>query len=225
MLECEEVGFLHRALPFFKRLDGDDQDLISANASRSTYSSGEIILSKERECKGLIVVKSGRIRALYGLKDGKQITLFRLLQGDVCILTASCVLKNISFEIILEVEKDSEVVLIPPLAWTRLTEKSAAVKEFSMALISERLSEIIWVMDQMISRKMEQRIASFLLEQSALNNSVVLIVTHDIIARNLGTMREVISRSLKYMENDGLLKMSRGQIQLTNMMKLREISR
>lgn len=94
-----------------------------------------------------------------------------------------------------------------------------------MALISERLSEIIWVMDQMISRKMEQRIASFLLEQSSLNNSVVLIVTHDIIARNLGTMREVISRSLKYMENDGLLKMSRGQIQLTNVMKLREISR
>lgn len=199
--------------------------MISANASRSTYLSGEIILSKERECTGLIIVKSGRIRALYGLKDGNQITLFRLLQGDVCILTASCVLKNISFEIILEVEKDSEVVLLPPLAWTRLTEKNAAVKEFSMSLISERLSEIIWVMDQMISRKMEQRIASFLLEQSSLNNSVVLIVTHDIIARNLGTMREVISRSLKYMENDGLLKMSRGQIQLTNVMKLREISR
>lgn len=92
-----------------------------------------------------------------------------------------------------------------------------------MALISERLSEIIWVMDQMISKKMEQRIAAFLLEQSSLHNSEVLSVTHDTIARNLGTVREVISRSLKYMEKNGLLTLSRGQIQLANMERLREI--
>jgi CRP/FNR family transcriptional regulator len=223
MLNHEEVDFLYKALPFFQKLDRNDQDMIAMTAFCSMYSSGDIIFSKERECEGLIIIKSGQLRALYGLEDGKEITLYRLMPRDICILTASCVLKNISFEIILEVEKNSEVFFIPPAIWRKLSEKSVAVKDFSIALISERLSEIIWVMDQMISKNMEQRIASFLLEQSSLEHSEVLSVTHDTIARNVGTVREAISRSLKYMENAGLLKLSRGQIRLTNMKKLKEI--
>ena len=225
MLDHEEIDFLYKVLPFFKKLDSNDLDMIAATAFRSACLSGEIILSKEKECKGLVIIKRGQLRALYELEDGREITLYRLLPGDVCILTASCVLKNIYFEIILEVEKDSEILFIPPITWRKLSEKSAAVNEFSLALISERLSEIIWVIDQMISKNMEQRIASFLLEQSILENSTVLSVTHDTIARNVGTIREAISRSLKYMENDGLLKLSRGQIQLTDMKKLQELSR
>ena len=137
MLDCEEMDFLRKSLPFFQMLDSDEQGLISATAFSSVCPSGQIILSKGRECKGLLIVKRGQLRVLYGLKDGKQITLHRLLRGDACILTASCVLKNISFEIILEVEKECEAVFIPPTTWRSLT-KNPGVKEFSMALISER---------------------------------------------------------------------------------------
>ena len=225
MLNHGEMDFLYKALPFFPKLGEDDLRMIAATAFRSVCLSGEIILSKEKECKGLIIIKRGQLRAVYGLEDGREITLYRLLPRDVCILTASCVLKNIYFEIILEVEKDSEIFFIPPITWRKLSEESAVVKEFSLSLVSERLSEIIWVMDQMISKNMEQRIASFLLEQSVLENSERLFLTHDTIARNVGTVREAISRTLKYMENDGLLKLSRGQIQLANMNKLKEIGR
>ena len=134
-------------------------------------------------------------------------------------------LKNITFEVTLEVEKDSEVYFIPALIWKRLAEKNISVKEFSMELVSERFSEVMWVMEQMISKNMGQRITAFLLEQSVLEGSQTLTLTHDIIAKNIGTAREVISRTLKYLENEGLLKLSRGQIQLIDMKKLNEISR
>jgi len=94
-----------------------------------------------------------------------------------------------------------------------------------MELVSERFSEVMWVMEQMVSKNMGQRIAAFMLEQSVLEESQTLTMTHDTIAKNIGTAREVISRTLKYLENEGLLKLSRGQIQLINMKKLKEMSR
>ena len=150
MLECEEVGFLHKALPFFRKLDGEDQDLISANASRSTYLSGEIILSKERECTGLIIVKSGRIRALYGLKDGKQITLFRLLQGDVCILTASVFLKTFLSKSYWNRKRTVRWFFTPLV--DKLPKKTLRSRSFPCSHIWR--SQKLLVMDQMISRKM-----------------------------------------------------------------------
>lgn len=221
----QNMDFLSEALPLFRKLSDKERELIAATGSRSVFSPGEIIMNRDRECNGLVVVQSGQLRAFFELEDGKEITLYRLLPKDVCILTASCVLKNISFEITLEVEKDSEVCFIPALTWKKLSEENAAVKEFSMELVSERFSEVMWVMEQMVSKNMGQRIAAFLLEQSVLENSRTLSLTHDTIAKNIGTAREVVSRSLKYLENDGLLKLSRGQIELTDLKKLRAMSR
>ena len=225
MLSDQGLKFLMEYLTFINRLDQSDRDLLFRTCSKSTYAPGEIILSKEKECNGLVIVNSGQLRTFFESEDGKEITLYRLLSGDICILTASCVLKNITFEVTLEVEKDSEVTFIPATTWGKLAEKNSFVKEFSMELVNERFSEVMWVMEQMVSKNMGQRIAAFLLEQSTLENSETLSMTHETIAKNLGTAREVISRILKYLENDGLLKLSRGQILLTNVKKLREMSR
>lgn len=225
MLSNQDIKLLKDYLPFFSRLDQSDLDLLFSTCSKSMYAPGEIILNREKECNGLVIVKSGQLRAYFESEDGKEITLYHLLSGDICILTASCVLKNITFEVTLEVEKDSEVMFIPAAAWGKLAEKNSYVKEFSMELVNERFSEVIWIMEQMVSKNMGQRIAAFLLEQSALENSETLSMTHETIARNLGTAREVISRILKYLENDGVLKLSRGQITLSDVKKLREMSR
>ena len=225
MLNGNDLEFLSGALPFYKHLDEADRHAVALSGSKSEYGRGEIILNAEKECNGLVVVKSGQLRALFETEDGKEITLYRLLPGDICILTASCVLKNITFEVSLEVEKDSEVFFIPAVTWSSLIEKNIAVRKFSMELVSERFSEVMWIMEQIVSRNMGQRIAAFLLEQSALEGSDTLTVTHETIARNLGTAREVISRILKYLENDGALKLSRGQIRLTDRKMLEEMNR
>lgn len=225
MLNQTEADSLSGILTFWKNLGEEDLRLIRSAGSKSSYKQGEIILSRETECSGLVAVKSGQLRAFFELEDGREITLYRLLAGDVCILTASCVIRNITFEVTLEVEKDCEVYFIPALAWKELTEKNSKVGEFSMALIAERFSEVMWVIEQMLSKNMDQRIAAFLLEQSVLEGSQTLNLTHDVIAKHLGTAREVISRTLKYLENDGILKRSRGQIHLIDMKKLRQMGR
>lgn len=225
MLNSQDLKFLTDYLPFISRLDRTEFSFIGDTCTKAAYAPGEIILSRGKECNGVVIVKSGQLRAYFEAEDGKEITLYRLLSGDVCILSASCILKNITFEITLEVEKKSEILFIPATAWGELSEKNRMVKEFSMELVNERFSEVMWVMEQMVSKNMGQRVASFLLEQSTLENSAVLSMTHEAIAKNLGTAREVISRILKYFENDGLLKLSRGRITLTDFKKLRGMSR
>lgn len=225
MINESDLKYLKETLPFISHLEQADQALLNNTCLQSDYSSGDIILSRDRECSGLVLVKKGQLRAFFESEDGKEITLYRLLSGDVCILSASCVLKNITFEITLEAEKKSELIFIPSSTWAKLAERSTAVKEFSMNLVNERFSEVMWVMEQLVSRNMGQRVAAFLLEQTVLEGSQTLSMTHETIAKNLGTAREVVSRILKYLENDGLLSLSRGQIRLTNVKKLQEISR
>jgi CRP/FNR family transcriptional regulator len=223
MLNKNDLEFLKETIPFLNHLDESDYLSIFTAGSKSSFTQGETILNRDKECSGIVIVKSGQLKAFFELEDGKEIMLYRLLARDICILTASCVLKKITFEVTLEVEKESEVYFIPAAIWAKLADKNIAVKEFSMELVSERFSEVMWVMEQIVSRNMGQRVSAFLLEQSVLEESETLTMTHDTIAKNLGTAREVISRILKYLENDGVLKLSRGQIRLTDMKKLKEI--
>lgn len=224
MLSQEDQRILTQSLPFLARLEQTDLEGVFSSSVKTVYSPGEMIINREKECNGLVVVKNGQLRAYFESEDGKEITLYRLLSGDICILTASCILKNITFEVTLEVEKESEVLFVPAVIWAKLSEKNSLVKEFSMELVNERFSEVMWVMEQLVSKNMGQRVASFLLEQSVLEDSETLSMTHDTIAKNLGTAREVISRILKYLENDGLVKLSRGQIALINLKMLRKMS-
>ncbi|MGI6491607.1 MAG: Crp/Fnr family transcriptional regulator [Pelotomaculum sp.] len=216
--------YLQKHLTIWKKLEDRDKRELLAATSLVVYKQGEIILSKEKECNGLVLVKSGQLRAFFELEDGKEITLYRLLSNDICILTASCVIRNLTFDITLEAEKDSVLYIVSPVYWGHLTDKNPAVKDFSMELVSGRFSEVMWVMEQLITKNMRQRTASFLLEQSILEASDTLSMTHESIAKNLGTAREVISRILKYLENDGVIQLSRGRITIIDLKKLKEIS-
>lgn len=225
MLNNEEIRFIGSCLPFLDTLSTEERQMFTQAGIKSGFHPGEIIQNHEKECNGVVVVKEGQLRAYFESEDGKEITLYRLLAQDVCILTASCVLKNITFEVTLEAEKESTVFFIPASYWATLAQKNGAVKEFSTNLVNERFSEVMWVMEQMVSKNMGQRVAAFLLEQSVLENANTLTITHDTIAKNLGTAREVISRILKYMQNDSLLAQTRGKIVLTDLQRLHSMSR
>lgn len=225
MLSNNDLDFLKECLPFYEKLDNSDRQLLVSSVRQSHYKKGDNILADDKECSGLILVKNGQIRAFFESVDGKEITLYRLLSNDICILSASCVLKNITFDVMLEVEKDSLLYFIPSALWGGLVRRNILIKEFSMELVSERFSEVMWVMEQMVSKNMGQRVASFLLEQAALEEDDKLTITHDVIAKNLGTAREVISRLLKYFEDEGLIKLARGRVYITDRKKLTAAAR
>ncbi|OJU13654.1 MAG: Crp/Fnr family transcriptional regulator [Clostridiales bacterium 43-6] len=201
-----------------------EKNLLLFNTVATVYQKGKIIINGVDECNGLIIVKNGQLRAYYTTAEGKEITLYRLLSSDICIMSASCIIKNIDFSVTLEVEKDSEVLVIPANIWGKLNEANGAVKEFSLQLISLRFSDVMWVMEQIVFKGMDQRLAGFLIEQSSLEESDTLSITHEVIAKNLSTAREVISRLLKYFENEKLVELSRGSLKILDFKGLHKLS-
>jgi len=221
MLNIIDIDFLSSHLTFFSMLKSDEQKLITENTVVKHYLKGNQLLNGVSECSGLILVKSGQIRAYYISEDGRQITLYRLLSGDVCIMSASCVLKNITFDVSLEFEQNSEIYVIPTNVWSNLSNTNLSIKDYSMELIASRFSEVMWVMEQLVFKGIGERVATYLIDESAMQQTYTLTTTHEVIAKNLSTAREVISRTLKHFESDGILELSRGNIKIIDLKKLR----
>ena len=216
MLSESEKAYLAKHLSFWKDLTKTQQELTAQNAFSATYPKGKRILGGSQECAGLILIKEGQLRAFITSPGGKEISLYRLLTYDVCILSASCMIKNMNFDINVEVEKDCEAIVVPTAFFNDLSEKNIVVKDFSLELISARFSEVMWVFDQYVFGSAAQRLAGFLLQQAQLDQTDELKVTHEFIANDLGTAREVVTRLLKHFARDEVVSLSRGTITLKN---------
>ena len=125
------------------------------------------------------------------------------------MLSASCIIKNISFDIHVSAETKTELYLISSAVYDKIAKENSKVGDFMNEIISMRFSEAMWIVEQLLFMKLDRRVALFLLEQSAFEESDVITLTHEQIANHLGTAREVISRMLKYLANESILSVSR----------------
>ncbi|HHY82244.1 MAG TPA: Crp/Fnr family transcriptional regulator [Clostridiales bacterium] len=216
---AEKKEFVEEVLSFWDALDKNQKNFVLEKLSERSWKKGQIIHSGE-DCTGLLMVKSGQIRSFILSESGKEITLFRLFDGDACILSSSCVMRNITFDIHLEAEKDCDILIMPAPVFKQLSDANPAVKDFQTELVSARLSDVMWVMEQVVFMSMDRRLADFLLEQASIEGTDELSITHETIARNLGTAREVVTRMLKYFQDEGMVTLKRGKVILTNRKKL-----
>ncbi len=210
--------------PIWDKLTPAQQKIISQSSQSRSVPSGTVLHNGSVDCLGLLLILSGQLRAYIISDDGREITLYRLFERDVCIFSASCVMSNIQFEVIIEAEKDSEVIVLPPHIYKKLMEESAAVANFSNQIMGSRFTEVMWLIEQIMWKSFDKRLAAFLVEESILDNTDSLKITHEKIANHLGTAREVVTRMLRYFQGEGLVKLSRGTIELTDKKKLEEIS-
>ena len=210
--------------PLYDRLPKEDQEAIRQVSTFQSVKGGVILHRGGDDCLGLLIVKSGQLRAFLTSEDGREITLYRLLEGDICLFAASCIMQDIRFDIMISAEKDTEFWLIPPCFYKQLMEKNAAVANFTNALMSSRFSEVMWLMEQVMWKSFDKRLAAFLLEESALEGTGILSITHEKIAAHLGTAREVVTRMLKYFQSEGAVVLSRGCIEITDSKKLYQMS-
>ena len=209
--------------PFWSELSEKDRASLCENTAEEHYDRGAPVQSTGG-CSGLFLVRSGRLRVYMLSKEGKEITLYRLEPGDVCMLAASCVLGSITFEVFVDAELPSDCYRISASAFGDVVERIPAVKIFALETTVERFSEVMWVMQQLVFMSMDQRIAIFLLDEASRTGLSVLNLTHEQIARHLGTAREVISRVLKHMASDGLLEVLRGGIRIKDKSALRKLT-
>ena len=219
----EYLTFLEHVLPFWKELTEEQKHALSTTASPRLYRRGESMQSTSEHCDGLFLVKHGQLRIYIISENGKEITLYRLLDNDICIFSASCMMKNINFEVYVQAEQESSVLLIPTAVYNKLNQTSLAVSDYTNQLMASRFSDVMWVMEQVLFTSFDKRLAHFLLEQSVIDNSDDLSITHEAIANHLGSAREVVTRILKYFQNEGMVKISRGKITLTDRKKLEKL--
>lgn len=223
MLNKLDSEVLRKNLSFWEKLSNNEKNLVINKSISKSFTKNSNIYEGLDDCKGLIFVKKGQLRAYILSESGKEITLYRLFQNDICIMSASCVLKNITFDINLEAEKDSEIIIIPTDVYLDISNNNIEVQKFTNENAMSRFSDVMWIMEQVLFMSFDKRLAIFLLDQSIIDKSDRINLTHEDIAKHMGSAREVVSRMLKYFQNEGLVKTERGSIIITNQKKLREL--
>lgn len=210
--------------PFWKDLTSAQQNRLERAAKEEFFKAGTILHSGADDCSGLFLVRSGRLRAYIISEEGKELTLYRLLERDMCLFSASCVMNNIQFQVMVAAEEDTLVLHIPAEVYRELMEVSLAVSNYTSRLMASRFTDVMWLMDQVLYKKMDTRIAAFLLEEAQLTGREELKLTHEQIANHLGSAREVVSRLMKHFQEDGLVTLKRGSVVLNDLEGLEELA-
>lgn len=209
---------------FWPHLSEVEKDLISAHTNIVHYAKGTQVHQGPLDCIGVLLIKSGQLRVYTMSEDGREVTLYRLFPDDVGILSASCALDAVTFDVYIDAEEDTEVLLTDAVAFRRLADTNVYVRCFGYEKASNRLSEMLWKMQQVLFLSADRRLAIFLLEESEKLGGDEIHMTHEQIARFMGTAREVVSRLVKYFNQEGWVKTARGCIRLTNREALRDLA-
>ena len=199
---------------FWKDLTPMQQELLSRSAKTETFQPGKVIHRSDGTCRGLMAVISGSLRVYCVSEEGREVTLYRVEAGDVCILSASCLMDSIVFDVLIEAASDTQVCLIPSQALHRVEVENPLVELYIYKNATEKFSEVLWTIQQLLFMKIDQRILAFLHDESLRQKSQVLSVTHEEIAREIGSVREVVSKTLKYLEQEGVVSLGRGKIEI-----------
>lgn len=224
MISAEEMAFVTRVLAFFETLGDDDKRRVEAQLYKRTFEKGVVLHHGKEDCAGLFILKSGYARAYLVSDEGKEITLFRVVEGECCMFTAACMLPNIDFDVVVEAGSDMEAFILPSSLYSELSGRHLAVADFTNELMARRFSDVMWVMEQIVFMSFDKRLATFLLEQAQVEGTEKLRITHEEIAQHIGTAREVVSRMLKYFVGEGLVRLSRGGIELLAKDKLKRLT-
>ena len=215
---------LNTWIPGWGQLTPAQQTRLSEAARPRAFSAGELIHNGDADCVGLLLVKSGRLRVFILSEDGREITLYRLLPGEICLFSASCMMPQIAFAVTVTAEAPSQVLVLPPDVYKAVMAESAPLANFTNELIAARFSDVMWLIEQILWKSFDRRLAAFLLAEAKLEHSATLHLTHEAIANHMGTAREVVTRMLRYFQGEGWVKLARGTLQLTDEPSLRALA-
>ena len=142
----------------------------------------------------------------------------------MCMLSASCVLQSITFDVFVDAEEDSECYIIDGETFAQVTEQNPNIKIFALETAVSRFSDIMWIFQQILFMSMDKRLAIFLCDETTRTGDDVINLTHEQIAKYIGSAREVVSRVLKYFANEGLIESSRKGVKVIDKKRLRELT-
>ncbi|MGM9647027.1 MAG: Crp/Fnr family transcriptional regulator [Eubacteriales bacterium] len=209
--------------PFWQELSEDDKIYLCNNTYAIGYPRGTVIHDGSH-CPGVILVQKGCLRVYLLSEKGKEVTLYRLYPGDICILSAPCVLDAVTFDVLVEADEFCECYVIGGQAFRDACEKNPHIKIFALETTVSRFSDVMWVMQQILFMSMDRRLAIFLSDESARTASDTVALTHEQIAKYMGSAREVVTRMLKYFAAEGIVELSRKGVKILDKQRLRQLT-
>lgn len=207
---------LSEYFPVFSKLTSKQQEQLLKQSVIQTIPRGTLLHGGADDCTGLVLIRFGQLRVFIISEEGREITLYRLFDRDICLFSASCMISSIQFDITITAEKETQAFIIPSDFYRSLMEESVAVSNYTNQLMAARFTDVMWLMEQIMWKSFDKRLAHFLLEEAKIEDSSILKLTHEGIAAHLGTAREVVTRMLKYFQTEGMVRLSRGVIEITD---------
>lgn len=218
-------GCLACGFPFWNELTAPQQEQLCRGTRPVRYAKGARIHSPAENCVGILLLRSGQLRTYLLSEDGREVSLYRLFRGEVCILSAACVLDEVNFDVYIDAEEDTEALCIGAGAFRSLMRQNVHVRCYAYQMVAERFSDSMWTMQQILFMSADRRLAIFLTDELSKSGGSELRMTHDQIARYMGTAREVVSRMLKYFAQEGLVSLSRGGLTVLDKPRLLALAR
>lgn len=224
LLSEENVEVISKYFSAWENLSPIEREELVENTTLMHYPKGTCIHNGENDCRGMLIIKKGMLRTYMLSESGKEITLYRLGEGELCVLSASCVLSAITFEVQIDAEEDTDVLFTSSMFFQSLLESNLHVECFTYKIAADRFSDVMWAMQQILFMSMDKRLAVFLWDELLKSDDDTIRLTHEQVAKNIGTAREVVSRMLKYFSSEGIAELSRGGIRILNKEKLRKLT-
>lgn len=206
--------------PFWMHLNESERFLIENAIQIEKYHRGTLMHRTQDSCKGLMAVLSGQLRTYILSDEGREVTLFRVQQKEVCVLSASCLMDSITFDVLIEAIQDTEVMIIPAIILNQVMQKNLNLELYLYKTAAEKFSDVMWTMQQILFMKIDQRVAQFLWDEMLQQKSMVLKITHDEVAKYIGSAREVVTKVMKYLAEENVVELKRGMVKIIDKDKL-----
>lgn len=214
---------LIQQLPFWDKLSKNEKTMVQENAILARYEKGQLIQSSEVDCLGMIMVKSGELRIYIVSEEGREITLFRLLAGDCCFLSASCIVEEITFDTQVAAAEECELLVLRTPVLRRLTEANIYARCYMYEVLCKRFSSVMWTIQMILFKGYDRRLADYLVSECDRTGQTKIRATHEQIAERTNSAREVVTRMLRRFASEGWVTLQRGAIQVTSLDSLRRL--
>jgi CRP/FNR family transcriptional regulator len=215
--------FFEEDVAFFKYLNKEEKSLVLQGTANRLFVKGEQVNGKNGECSGVLIIRKGKLRAYMLSDEGREITLYYLEKDDICVMSASCVMSCIAFEVHIEAEDDTDVIQISAPIFASIVKDNLKVENFALRLAVDRFSDVMWAMQQLLFFSMDKRLAMYLYDEISKTKSLEISTTHEQIAKSLASAREVVTRLLQQFHKQGIVELSRGKISVIDRNKLSKL--
>lgn len=205
----DKLAKLTDKFPNLNDMESTAKALIAEHVIYKKAPAGAVLFSEGNTCQGYVLLLSGTVKVQKVSEGGREIVLYRVEERDTCIMTASCLLSKSEYNAQGIAESDIELAIIPQQAFNQLLGSSELFRNFVFEVYATRMSTLMMLVEEVVFKKLDERLAKLLLDKA---HNQALSATHQELATELGSVREVVSRQMKNFERQGLITLHRGKI-------------